>query len=544
MASFEELERLVATHFGEHQLTAFRDPLTLRQQRPAYSSAPPRILIILFSSRSGSSFAGRLLTKTPYFNGFGEQFNADQLRYQRRQFELPDDMAAVEYALEHDGTEHAFGAKCGVPGMVGALYTGFLPALLDRIRFITLRRRDSIGQAVSMAKAKLSGQYSAKQEAKRTVSADDYDRALIASCLGQLTMANRHLESLAGALPNQNLLIDYEDISADPQGFVDVALDHIELPRAAIGDNDTGLKKQRDSINAEWRARFEEESEERTLHFLREIRPIAPGTGWRSRPGILSGAARLLGRKPARTRDAMLEAVARQFGAKRTRKICDAIPIGNVAGFHAPEHLLCMLATPQSGASRAGLLLAETPYFNNVTEAFAPAQLDAMRDYTAKRGWREAAQLVVELQGTGMAFAMKGGFELLAGAAHVGFLHEMVDRLAFVRLRRRDAAQQAVALFRRRQARKDRAAAYDGTAIADIADGLSRREAQLDAFLKEIGRPATTFWFEDEWANPSAFVDRLCAEAGLAPPGIETTVDETDGNLDEDWIRRFAAGER
>ena len=537
--SFSDLELLFERSFGRHRLHAIRDRLILPKPAADFADAPERILIILFSSRSGSTYAGRLLANTPYFEAIGEYFNPPELARIRHEYDLPDDGAAAAQVLGDWSSRQAFGAKCGGPGIIGALYSGFLPALLDRIAFISLRRRDTVAQAVSMAKAKLSGQYHSTGRTRREVRAEDYDQRLIAGCLMQIRFANRQLEHLASALPNISPEVQYEDVAADPQGFVNMTLDLLDLPRIGKIDTKVDLKVMRNTVNAEWTERFHSEMHNRQMHYFRTAKPLTPAesANFDKPRSLVDTVGKWIRRRP-QSREDFLRLIASHRGLEKTRAICRAIPIRSVGGFDVPGKILCILATPRSGASRTAELLRQAPYFNTVCEAFVPFQLDILRGAKQFEDYHETAQHAIDIEGTAHAFGMKGGLDLLAAAAHVGFLHDMIGRISFVRLRRRDLAAQAAELLRRETSD------YNPERIERTADAIRRQNESLDTLLAQFGKTAPTLWFEDECGDPQSFADKLCGAAQLPVPvplnGEAMLVPDVDP-LAHEWAERFRA---
>ena len=251
----QQLDDLLKASIGTTVLERVRKKLLLPETRRRFTALPPVILLLLFSSRSGSTYAARLLAKTPYFRSVREAFNVSELAIIRKRHKLSDDAAAARKVVELYSTETAFAAKCGAPGLAGAYLVGFLETVFGHARFIQIKRRDRVAQAVSLVKAELSGRFHSNAEAKCVVTADQYDRERIGMWCDVIGTLDQSLADFAAA-NRPAPVFWYEDICADPAGFVDAALETAGLPPANLTATDVGLSVLRDDINAEWIARF------------------------------------------------------------------------------------------------------------------------------------------------------------------------------------------------------------------------------------------------------------------------------------------------
>jgi trehalose 2-sulfotransferase len=137
------------------------------------------------------------------------------------------------------------------------------PALLEVLSpmtFIYISRQDKIAQAVSMAKALQTGQWTSRMGAGPGANLQ-YDYAMIANCLNDIEQQDvnwRRWFEANGVLPFQ---VTYEDLTADPEGVVRgvVELLGVENDEPDVVDV-PAVNKQGDETNAEWIERFEGES--------------------------------------------------------------------------------------------------------------------------------------------------------------------------------------------------------------------------------------------------------------------------------------------
>lgn len=221
--------------------------------------APRRILMILFASRAGSGYAGRLLAKTPYFREVGESFRPQQLNAIRARQGLADNHATAQWMIAHRGTPRAFAIKGGFTQLIAATQLGFLPETIERMQFIVLKRRDRLAQAVSLLKAQASGRFHSVQPEGRLVSLDDYDADRIAFNMSHIGRNYRWFETLLDRLGKDAPVFYYEDMCAAPDRFVEGVCGLLALPPAPDFDASVDLAVLRDGISAAWVERYRAE---------------------------------------------------------------------------------------------------------------------------------------------------------------------------------------------------------------------------------------------------------------------------------------------
>ena len=257
----EEMLALFASFVGEKKVAQLGRELVLEDAAAGFE-APPAILFILFASRAGSSYCGRLLSKTPYFQYVAEAFKPKHLEEVRSRRDFATHSEAAQWMIEHWGSPHGFGMKAGFNVLIGAAHLGFLPQVLDRAQFVLLRRRDKVAQAVSLLKGNLSGQMHSIQPDGRSVTAAEYDAAAIAENIAHIARNESYFEEIARRLGKRPPLLYYEDVCADPGGFVAQICDLLGLPFPADYDPEVDLEVMRDEVSEQWAARFRAEHPE------------------------------------------------------------------------------------------------------------------------------------------------------------------------------------------------------------------------------------------------------------------------------------------
>lgn len=126
--------------------------------------------------------------------------------------------------------------------------------LLPNLKFIWLQRCDVLGQALSYARAIQTGQIRSTVPATAQPA---YDANLIRDRLIAAVKDQARWSLFFARTGIVPLPADYEDVIANPQAIVDQIADFVGLrQRAIIKPELIELKKQRDALTEEWRARF------------------------------------------------------------------------------------------------------------------------------------------------------------------------------------------------------------------------------------------------------------------------------------------------
>lgn len=134
-----------------------------------------------------------------------------------------------------------------------------LPEVLAPLTFIRLSRRDKVAQAVSMAKALQTDQWTSRAEEASLLQLR-YDRETINRCLQEVEQQDLNWRRWFEAHDISPVEISYEELTADPAGVVRRIVqclgvdndepDAVDVPPA---------EKQANEINQEWIERFRQE---------------------------------------------------------------------------------------------------------------------------------------------------------------------------------------------------------------------------------------------------------------------------------------------
>ncbi|MGP1281723.1 MAG: Stf0 family sulfotransferase [Parasphingopyxis sp.] len=257
MNALETLERIAPLDCRE-----VRKQLLLPVDRIRYRLASERVFVMLFAARAGSTYAGQLLSNHPEMSKTVEWCNPKRLIRTRRSKGLADDGLALQWSLDRQ-KERIFGLECTLVGITSCALLGFLDQILPHAQFIILRRRDTVAQAVSIRKGRLSGRYSSLQKSYRNICDDDFDYDAIAHHKAIVEKIYATHERLLAELGIEAETYYYEDVVADPAQFQQAIYSGLGLAHHHGISTQTRFSKIADDINRAWIARFKQMERDR-----------------------------------------------------------------------------------------------------------------------------------------------------------------------------------------------------------------------------------------------------------------------------------------
>jgi len=223
---------------------------------------PDKVLIALFTARSGSNFLGQLLSSTGWFREIGESCRPSQLIKVRDRKGLADTHSAAQWMIDNRGTPAAFGMKAGALVLIAAAHLGLLSEIEERVQFVHLRRRDRVAQAISMHKLRLGGRGHTQQSEERVFSDGDYDAEAIAAEIARIDVAETQFISFLEFTGKSATSLFYEDICADPETHVARICDRMNLQMPRHFEPNVRVGIMRDTVSRGWHDRFLEDCPE------------------------------------------------------------------------------------------------------------------------------------------------------------------------------------------------------------------------------------------------------------------------------------------
>ena len=232
-------------------------------------SSPLRGYAICTEQRSGSSYLCQVLASTGVLGRPLEYFNGPGMAVFQPGY--PQDAEGqLREILRQGATENGvYGVKlfsANFDRLARSRWVEKLPNLL----FISLTRRDLLGQAISVVRLAQTNQYSADASALREPY---YDRPSIAHAIHSLAWGQARWAAFFARCGIAPLYLDYDETAAHPQAAADriARLLGLDAP-SPVDPQQVYTRIQRDALSDRWRARFL--SETRDLGFL--DRPLPP----------------------------------------------------------------------------------------------------------------------------------------------------------------------------------------------------------------------------------------------------------------------------
>ncbi|WP_374449737.1 Stf0 family sulfotransferase [Stella sp.] len=228
----------------------------------------PRPYVIAESPRSGSQLLADLLWRTGRMGSPGEYLNAQYTipallqRFGVGPLEAPGGMEAYLRALARHRTSPngVFGLKTHFIQLRPHVEDRSVRRLLRRSRFVWLRRRDVLGQAISYLVALRSGRWRQLRGAARRPHHSEFSARTIDRAIATVAGDDRLWEVAFDANGVTPLVVWYEDLVADPDPPCRAicAMMGVEPPQP-FRLADSPLERQADPVKAEWRARFRDQ---------------------------------------------------------------------------------------------------------------------------------------------------------------------------------------------------------------------------------------------------------------------------------------------
>ncbi|HSE74972.1 MAG TPA: Stf0 family sulfotransferase [Dongiaceae bacterium] len=223
--------------------------------------------MICATARSGSNYLCQLLASTQVLGNPLEYFNTAGRRRQTDPNYPSDRRAQIDLVRSIGATPNGIYAVKILPPQLTSVENRIdLFRHLPNLTLFRLGRRDLLGQAISLARARQTGQYIASHP--RT-GAPTYSQAQIRACIAALREQESMLDGRIGRLGLKPYRFHYEDILRDPQQVVDriASLMGIALP-VAIDRALVTHTIQRDDSTIVWRERFLAETGEEFRHLI------------------------------------------------------------------------------------------------------------------------------------------------------------------------------------------------------------------------------------------------------------------------------------
>ncbi len=180
--------------------------------------------------------------------------------------------SVLRHTVQTLGEDGWFGFKAGGDAIAIAERSGLVDAYLRELRFILLRRRDLVAQAVSIVKAKVTGRFHSTQTEKRPAEPSDYSRSEILRKMRIILNGVRRLDAYARGAGRPFRIAFYEDFENGDFAAIESLCDALGLPRRAeiAPEARRAVERIGDHVNAQWCERFRAEADGEARRLLKQ----------------------------------------------------------------------------------------------------------------------------------------------------------------------------------------------------------------------------------------------------------------------------------
>ena len=213
----------------------------------------PRLYLIASTPRSGSHFLGHQLLETGALGSPLEYFHEPHLRTWMAELGTPDLVSTIKQLYRRRTSPSGwFGAKAHWNQFKPIAERPALFRFLGIETYIEITRSDRIAQAISYVIAQQTGAWISFHSAQ---AEPRYDFAAIRQVADALDHHIAQWRAFFAANAITPLIVDYDDLTADPKATVDRIMAHCGVERTGTAPQ-WQPQRQASDINARWRDRY------------------------------------------------------------------------------------------------------------------------------------------------------------------------------------------------------------------------------------------------------------------------------------------------
>lgn len=223
----------------------------------------------IFTSRSGTTFFVDALNRTARMGRIREHFNPYMVRAGQKKWGTSSMNEYVERLVREKTTRNGvFGFKGTVEALLPLVQVGEMPRRAHEWHWITIRRRDTIAQAVSLYRAKATGLWHDHGQHETAPPVPDYDFTKIFRQHKLILERQAQNERFFGLHDIRPLRLVYEDFSSDLPQALAAVFDHVGVERP--GNLEAALSRSpyrpmRTSVTEDYVERFRRELGDRLV---------------------------------------------------------------------------------------------------------------------------------------------------------------------------------------------------------------------------------------------------------------------------------------
>ena len=222
---------------------------------PSDPSHPGPAIFFCFTNRSGSNFVADCFVNSGVLKDCAEYFNDTSVAHRKKTHESTTlSHFCFELSRSRAGQNGVFGSKIGWHQLYFLVRMGIMQQVFPDARYIFIRRRDLLGQAVSGSIAFQTRRFRHNHAGNGKEA--EYNFKAIMDQIRSIVISNSAFQQYFAVSGTPFYEIIYEDFAADPRTGLDRACDWLGLPRGELPleEIDTGI--QRTDRNREYKERF------------------------------------------------------------------------------------------------------------------------------------------------------------------------------------------------------------------------------------------------------------------------------------------------
>lgn len=206
-------------------------------------------------SRSGSTYLCELLASTLALGNPNEYFNTAGRRRRMGPSYPADGFAQIDIIRTIGATSNGIYAVKVIGPQLARIASSIDPFRdLPNLSFVRIHRRDILGQAISLARARQTGRFITSDQQR---GAPAYSQGQIRHAIQSIRQQEAIWAETMARLAAQPLVVAYEEILSDAQHVVDRIATHMGVAMPVPIDRTLiTLSVQRDEQSVEWRERF------------------------------------------------------------------------------------------------------------------------------------------------------------------------------------------------------------------------------------------------------------------------------------------------
>jgi len=206
-------------------------------------------------SRSGSTYLCELLASTLALGNPNEYFNTAGRRRRMGPSYPADGFAQIDIIRTIGATSNGIYAVKVIGPQLARIASSIDPFRdLPNLSFVRIHRRDILGQAISLARARQTGRFITSDQQR---GAPAYSHGQIRHAIQSIRQQEAIWDETMARLAAQPLVVAYEEILSDAQHVVDRIATHMGVAMPVPIDRTLiTLSVQRDEQSVEWRERF------------------------------------------------------------------------------------------------------------------------------------------------------------------------------------------------------------------------------------------------------------------------------------------------